>query len=225
MSIREVISTALGPALVACLFLAAGCNVSKNAWQAGIPGWKTSLHVTSVTPRDGYLDVLLERQGMQLRSFAPNSEVCRRVLQHDQPVTFVESGPSGGFRKGDQDCRAAGIGSLAAWRSRRGRATTSASPVPRAQASYRTVYSDSDVVLLRGRFPLANRIGFTSFDDAIAVVPNTEICQAPIESGVASMEFRDRGRQVLSLVSTNGLCPIVGLIRPTPAPAETAADG
>jgi len=210
------------PILALPALLLFACNVQKNAWQAGIPGWQTSLQVRSVTARDGYLDVSLEGHGMKLRSFTPDSEACRWVLQHDQQVSFVESGPDGGFRRGDESCRAAGIGTLAAWRARRPSATRG-SPVPRAQASFRKIYADDDVVLLRGRFPLANRIGFTSFDDAIALVPNLAICQAPVERGVASMEYRDRGKQVLSLVSTDGLCPIEGLMRPNPAPSEKAS--
>jgi hypothetical protein len=103
------------------------------------------------------------------------------------------------------------------------------SPVPRAQASFRTLYEDGDLVLLRGRFPLAFHVGWAGGDDSVAVVDNVARCRGPIESGVASMEYRPSGRNTLALVGSGGLCRIEGLILPldraapraTPEPNES----
>jgi len=86
--------------------------------------------------------------------------------------------------------------------------------VPRAQATFRTLYEDEDVVLLRGRFPLASRIGWSRGDDSVVVVGNVERCRGPVEKGVASMEYRQAGRNTLTLVGVGGLCRIEGLIQP-----------
>jgi len=203
--------------LVLFLFLAeGGCNTSKNLWQAGIPGWQTKLWVDDVDTRGDYLEVEVERQELELTSYTRNDEVCRSVLREGQPVTFVETGPRGGFLgENGETCPAVGIGSLAQWRARRDNPTKhTASPVPRAQAQFRTVYSDDDVVFLRGNFPLANLLGFVSLNDLIAVVEHDDRCRKAIEEGVASMEYRQKGPNVLALVSGNGLCPIQGLLQP-----------
>ena len=78
----------------------------------------------------------------------------------------------------------------------------------------RVVFEDEEVMLLRGRFLLASRIGWAGGRDSVAVVPNVSRCQLAAEGGVASMEFRPAGRNTLSLVSREGPCRIVGLIIP-----------
>jgi hypothetical protein len=90
--------------------------------------------------------------------------------------------------------------------------------VPRTQATFRTLYKDADVVLLRGRFPLASRIGWSGGQDTVVVVGNVERCRGPVERGVASMEYRPGSRNALALVGTTGLCRIDGLIQPLDGP-------
>ena len=57
----------------------------------------------------------------------------------------------------------------------------------------------------------------------MAVVPNSEVCRGPIESGVASMEYRVRGPQTLTLVGRNGLCVIRALVMPPAQGKPTSA--
>ena len=76
------------------------------------------------------------------------------------------------------------------------------------------VFEDEEVAFLRGNFPQVGRVGFAGMGDSIAVVPNEAICRRPIESTRATIEFFPAGRNVLSLMSAGGRCPIVGLIRP-----------
>jgi hypothetical protein len=75
------------------------------------------------------------------------------------------------------------------------------------------------VVLLRGRFPLASMISIPGGFDLVAFVPNTEACQAPIESGSAAMEFRDAGSVPFRLGARDTTCPIVGFAQPLRATA------
>jgi hypothetical protein len=42
------------------------------------------------------------------------------------------------------------------------------------------------------------------------------MCGTPVKTGVASMEYRGKGRRALSLVGSRGLCRIHGLILPLP---------
>ena len=70
--------------------------------------------------------------------------------------------------------------------------------------------------MLRGMFPLSGYVGFGGGEDLIAVVHDTEECKAPIESGVASIEYRGKGKRALSIVGKSGLCEIRGLIQPPP---------
>ena len=75
--------------------------------------------------------------------------------------------------------------SLAQWRDRLGRVEGKA--FPRGFARFEVIYRDEDVILLRGRFPLLNRIRMPNGFDAVAMVPNTAECAGPAEEGQASI--------------------------------------
>lgn len=202
---------------VAALLTALACNPTRAFQQAGIPGVKTPFSVVKLVERGGYLDATLQGGAGELRIFAPAHEVCQEVLAPEASLAFASEGPGGTLERDGWICRGVGRGSLAEWRARRARSESlDGTPVPREQAAYRVVYRDADVVFLRGRFPLAARIGWTEIGDTIAVVPDTAICREPIEAGVASLEYRPVGRNVLSLITSQGLCPIEGLIEPLP---------
>lgn len=208
---------ATGRVLVAAALAlaAAGCNVQKNLWSTGLPGLSTTLVVREVQPAAGYLEAQLAGQGWTLDTFTPADEVCASMLKPGADVDYVSNGPYGTLRSGDAICQAIGLGSLREWRDRRPSQTTVVM-IPRAQADYRVVFSDEKQVFLRGRFPLGSLLGFTGLDDAIAVVPNAAVCQRPIQSGVASMQYYQTGPQPLVLLSGDGECPILGLIQPQP---------
>lgn len=194
---------------------ATGCNPKLSGWQAGIPGWTTEMRVAHVTPRYRYLEATLEMEGLTLVTFVPRSETCAALLSVGAQIEYLDTNPGGTFRSEDHSCSATGIGSLAVWRSRLPRpANRGGSVIARAQADYRTVYEDSDVVFLQGRFPLARKLRWVGLDDLIAVVPKIPLCEAPLSRTSASMEYFPAGRDVLTLVSTRGQCPILGLITP-----------
>jgi hypothetical protein len=133
------------------------------------------------------------------------------------------------LRAGEAECQVYGVGNLRLWRDRRASsARDSTRTLPRSPASFRTLYRDDAVALLRGSFPQAARLGFRGFADLVAVVPIEPVCEKPISDGVASMEFRPSGQRALSLVGANGLCTIIGLVNPLPesqprqeAPSQT----
>jgi hypothetical protein len=204
------------PALLALGLLVgalSACNTQKAGFQMGAPGVGTDMAVSKLKQRAGYLDVTLAGNGWSLRTFLPANEVCTRVTRGEAAVRYLNSGPYGTVERDGERCEAAGMGSLHEWRDRQPR-SQSASIIPSGRAEFRTVYEDEEVVFLRGRFPQTGRVGFSGMGDSIAVVANSAVCQRPIESGRATIEFFPGGRNVLTLGSRDGRCPIEGLIRP-----------
>ncbi len=215
---RGAAETVLAIALAAT-FGVNGCNWRKTTWELGMGGFGMELLVAYVEERGPYLDAGLVGHGLDLRTFVPANDVCRAVLNTEEPVTYAERGVAGGFERAGYSCDAVGYGDpliRGARQPRRGELR--GSPVPRAQATFRTLYADDDVVLLRGRFPLTSRIGWSRGDDSVIVVENSARCRGPVEKGVASMEYRQAGRNTLALVGVGGLCRIDGLIQPLDGP-------
>jgi hypothetical protein len=214
-------------AFVAGSLVALACNPSKNAFQLGVPGSRVEMNVARATPRFGILDTELHGAGWTLHTYLPASARCQRVVAGETGVAYLSSGPYGTLLRGNERCAAIGIGSLREWRNRRPRsASGGAAVIPSAQASYRRVFEDEEVVFLRGNFPLASLLGFAGLGDTIAVVPRVAVCQRAIESTTSTLEFFHAGRNVLTLSSADGRCNILGLVRP-PAPADlgTEPDG
>jgi hypothetical protein len=130
----------------------------------------------------------------------------------------------GRFEREGQSCDSVGFGDPLIRRARQPRAgTLQGVPVPREQATYRILYEDADVVLLRGRFPLAFTIGWTGGGDTVAAVENVDRCRGPVEARVASMEYRPAGPNTLALIGDGGLCRIEGLIQPPGSAKENDA--
>jgi hypothetical protein len=224
---RATTGAALAIALAVALGIAGCSGWRKTTWELGMGGFGMELFVVHLDERGPYLDVGLAGHGLDLRSFAPASEVCRAVLRPEAVVDYVERGIAGRFEREGQSCDAVGYGEPLVRGARKPRAgNLQTSPIPRAQATFRTIHEDADVVLLRGRFPLASKIGWAGGEDSVVVVDNVARCRGPVEKGVASMEYRPAGRNTLALVGDKGLCRIEGLIRPldqaqrraTPAP-------
>jgi len=195
----------------AALVLCAGCGTSPGPLQQAFA--TPDRTVAQVAEIHGYLDTRLEDSRGSVRTFLPANPTCRSVAKLGSQVRFESAGAYGTLERNEERCVAAGIGSLAWWRNKRPRPNT-ASPVPSALATYRTTYRDESVVFLRGNFPLAGLLGFAALGDGIAVVPNTPICRRPIEQGSATLEYFFGGRNVLTLSSSDGRCPIQGLLRP-----------
>ena len=208
--------------LLVLAFALGACSAEKARFDSGLPGMKTGMVVAAVASRGPYLEAKLRMEGHDLEAYALPSDECRAVFQVSETLSHVASGPQGRYRRGDHQCDGLGVGNLEFWRDRSRR--TSQAGIPRAQASFRVLYSDGEVALLRGRFPLAGYLSFTGASDVVAVVPRSPECEGPIEKGVASMEYRGKGNRALTLVGSNGLCQIRGLIQPPPqaAPAKAA---
>ena len=225
---RDAGPTALVIALVAAFGMAGCSSWQKTTWELGMGGFGMELLVSHLDERGPYLDVGLSGHGLHLRSFVPATDVCRAVLRPEAAVKYVERGVGGRFEREEHSCDAVGFGDPLIRGARQPRAgSLRSAPVPRAQATFRTIYEDADVVLLRGRFPLAYSIGWAGGEDSVAVVQNVARCRGPVEKGVASMEYRPAGRNTLALVGDKGLCRVEGLILPVDQaqPGDASAPG
>jgi hypothetical protein len=157
------------------------------------------------------------RPGPALRFFFPREPICRGVLVPETDVEYLEGGQLGRVRSANGACDPVGIASLRAWRDRRPRPRQDRLRIPRSQAVFKPIYRDEQLVLVRGRFPLANRIGWVGGDETIAAIPRRPECANVLERGVASMEYRVVGEDPLRLIEDKGYCPIIGLIYPPPS--------
>jgi hypothetical protein len=203
--------------IVLALFgLGAGCaGWRKTAWEAGLGSFATDLSVVSVAPHGDYLEATLAGHGLSLTLFAPNDAACAGVLAPEATLNYVERGIAGRLEREGARCDAVGIGPPFTERAREPRRQSLRStPIPRAQASFRILHQDDELVLLRGRFPLAFHVGWAGGDDSVVAVPADPVCRAAAEDGVASMEYRPTGRSTLVLIGRDALCGIVGLMLP-----------
>ncbi|HSJ98290.1 MAG TPA: hypothetical protein VLC53_14535 [Myxococcota bacterium] len=168
-----------------------------------------------------YLRAQFRSGSSVLTFFAPAADDdCARLLRPEALVTYRKHGNFGRFEDGELRCDPVGVGSLAAWRDRRPRDTRDASIVPRAHASFREVERDGEVALVRGRFPLASRVGIPSGFDLIAMLPLEPACERPLARGSGALEFLAAGSEAFRIVGEGGPCPVLGFAIPPDAPAS-----
>ena len=81
---------------------------------------------------------------------------------------------------------------------------------PSSAARWEVVHRDDDVFLLRGRFELATRVGFSGTHDLVAMVANDDVCRPIAESGASSLVYRPSGSRAFTL----GRCPVLAFATP-----------
>ena len=200
--------------LAVALVLGCGGQGPRLEQPSGFSGASTAYQVTFVVPRGPYLDAVLEREGSSLRLFFPADDVCRRVVRVEATLEYKATSVPGTVRNAQEECEAVGIGSLRFWRDRRPR--QSRQVIPRGNAEFRKVYQDSELTLVRGRFPYANQVGWAGGWDTLAALPRNAACDALVARGSASIEFRHAGPEAFRLVTGQGRCTIEGFLRPLP---------
>jgi hypothetical protein len=202
----------MGLALLVILGCAKTKEVGKEAFWELSPVASRGVSVVQVETQGPYLLADLEGLGSERRFIAPATEVCARVLAPDAAVTYSKHGTFGHFTREGEECDPVGIGSLAAWRDDRPRAR--GRPLPRETARFALFHRGENVVMVRGRFPFTGRVGISAGYDLVALLPNSEVCQRPIERGEAAIEFRDAGDEPFRLIGSDGTCPIHGFAAP-----------
>jgi hypothetical protein len=185
------------PALILgfVLALVGGCATSKESF------------VAQVAPRGSYLDASFAASSGVWRFLFPASAECAAVLKPEAPVIYNPGGIWGRFHGPDGAvCEPAGIGNLERWR----RSRVEGEGRPSSPARWEIAHRDKEVLLLRGRFALASRVGLAGTFDIVAMVANDDTCRAVAESGAATLVFRQSGRPAFLL----GQCPVLAFARP-----------
>jgi hypothetical protein len=215
-------------AIVCALLALSACSGAKNAGryaeQRLNPFAATRVALLSVDRLGPFLVVEFRNRGNVLTFYAPaDDEACIQLLRPEASVTYRKHGNFGRFEDGDLRCDPVGVGSLAAWRDRRPRDRRSGSIIPRASVQFREIGREDDVALVRGRFPLASRVGVPSGFDLIAFLPlDVPACERPLARGVGSMEFVPTGRQAIRIVGEGAPCPVLGFAMPPGAAAPAS---
>ena len=209
-------TTVLALALLAVL-AGAGCRTQSGEPRVRnlprVPFSSTEVQVQTVHTRSAFIDATFAGRGFSGRLFFRREQDCGRIIVEGKALSYQRTGPWGRISGDGVSCEPVGIGTLAIFRDMKPR-QRSGRGLPRAPAEFREVWRDQEVVILRGRFTMAGRIGWTRPDDTLAVVGNSEPCSQPIEAGRAQLEFRTNGPDALRLISTLGNCPLEGLIIP-----------
>jgi hypothetical protein len=199
--------------------LALGCQGARDAGETAAfrlnPFGATEVGVVSREARGPYLLVHVRGRQLDLRFAVPATAECGRVLEPDRTVRYEKSGSFGRFVRDGDGCDAVGSLSLAAWRDRQPRGRTPAGALlPRSSARYTVVQRYEDLILLRGRFALASRVGVPAAHDLVAVVGTSPPCQAAAARGEASLEFRPAGPVPFRLLAGGERCPVEGFAKP-----------
>jgi hypothetical protein len=212
------------PALtLVALSFAASCQTARDvasdtAYELN-PLGSTELAVQSVSVVGPYLVADLVGRQERLRVMAETVGACAYLLRPEVRVGYARSGNFGRVFAGEESCSLAGIASLEAWRDRQPRGRTT-EVVPRASARFERVHEDERWLLVRGRFPLAGRIGIPAGFDLVALLPNDDACRDVATRGEATLEYRIAGRDPYRMLASGRACAIAGFAMPlrTPAP-------
>jgi hypothetical protein len=201
--------------LAAAFLWLAGCETAQRAaWQTNLPGSSAPFHVESVRQRVGYLDTVLTSGNLRRRIFAPgDDEHCKRMLVEGRTVQWARTEPFGPLSDGESRCPVVGLGDLEAWRNARGRASQTTNPVQSSRTRYTIVHRDEEYLYAQGGFSIVGLLGWRpGTDQAIALLPRSEVCAAADRSGFASVDFRIAGSPAFAVVTNRGLCPIAGIL-------------
>ncbi len=205
------------------LGVAAGCDATRRTARSVEQGLNpfaaSEVSILRLDRHGPYLVAEFRSGRALLTMLAPASdETCARMLRPEASLVYRKHGNFGRFEHDGDHCDPVGVGSLAAWRDRQPRGASGGGLIPRRTARFREIGRDESVVLVRGRFPLAGRVGVPNGQDVVALLPNEPVCARSIETGTASLEFFPTGRQALRLVGERASCPVLALALPLDSP-------
>jgi hypothetical protein len=178
------------------------------------PPPRDRVQISAVAELGPYLDATLTGEASRHRFFFPASSDCRKVVVEGGEARYGIVGPFGLLRDEEGTyCEPVGVASLATWRDALPR-RRSLYLVPRVQAAFRPIHEGSQLLLVRGRFPLALEIRWPEPMDSVAVLPDVAACRALLREPSATMEFHAKGADVFVLVGTEGRCSVLGFAIP-----------
>jgi len=206
---KRVAGLLAGGALALC-----ACAGPELLSELGLPSQPSGAMLEELTQHGAYLAATLQLDdGQRLRFLFPADDTCRSVLRVPGRVDYVRVGKVGEVVRGASHCQANGIASLEAWRDRTARPLAAALPAG-GESRFAVFYVDERVMLLRGSFPQAARIGWRPSKDAVAMVPASQPCAEVANEGAAVMKFHGAGFPAFSLSGSRSHCAILALAEP-----------
>jgi hypothetical protein len=198
---------------VAALLAAGGCAGSDLLSELGLPTDRETAAVEEYAEHGGYLAATLAGTTFRLRFLFPASDECQRVLRYPGRIEYIRVGRIGEVARGASHCEARGIASLEAWRDRSTRVVAETLPAGN-DARFTPIFIDPAMILARGRFPQAVRIGWTSNRDIVAMLPRNPACDEVARLGQAVMKFHATGSPAFTLSTPDAHCAVIGLADP-----------
>jgi hypothetical protein len=195
--------------------LALACATAPPAGELERPPQARSLvRISEVATVGPYLNATLSGQRFSLRFFFPQSEHCLALIRSGAEQRYLRIGSLGSVV--DQEkrrCEPIGVASLREWRDYLPRRRP-AHLTPRVQVEFHTLFEGEELVLVRGRFPLALEIRWAAAMDTVAMLPADPSCDEARQRGTATMEYHADGPEPFLLVGDEGSCPILGFAAP-----------
>ena len=181
------------------------------------PQARSLVRLSEVAAIGPYLDATLSNQRFSLRFFFPRSEDCLALIRSGAERRYLPIGSLGSVVDEEKRrCEAIGVASLREWRDDQPR-RRAPHLTPRVQVAFRTIFEGEDLVLVRGRFPLALEIHWPAAMDTVVMLPAGPVCDEARQRGKATMEYHATGPEPFLLVGEEGSCPILGFAGPLEA--------
>ena len=178
---------------------------------------RSLVRVSDVATVGPYLGATLSNPRFSLRFFFPRRGDCLALIRSGVEVRYLRIGSLGSVVDEEKRrCEPIGVASLREWRDyqprRRAQHFT-----PRVQVEFRTIFEGEDLVLVRGRFPLALEIRWPAAMDTVVMLPADPLCDEVRQGGKATMEYHATGPEPFLLVEEEESCPILGFAGPLEA--------
>jgi hypothetical protein len=169
--------------------------------------------VHDVERHGGYISAAISSGGETLGFYFEPTPDCEAMLQESAELFYRKFGHLGTLRQEERECVPVGINRIRAW-TRRFPTPRNLPILPSLPATFREIHSDSDLVLVRGNFPLSRLVYFAGGRDAVAFLPNIPVCQPHIEQGAGFMQYKRVTQEIIWLGAAAERCQILGLARP-----------
>jgi hypothetical protein len=175
---------------------------------------RSLVRISEVLTVGPYLDATLSNQRFSLRFLFPGHGDCLAMIRSEAKLRYLHIGSLGSVVDEEKRrCEPIGVASLGDWRDQQPRRRPP-HRTPRVQVAFRTIFEGENLMLVRGRFPLALEIRWPAAMDTVAMLPAGPVCDELRQRGKSTMEYHATGPEPFLLVGERGSCPILGFAAP-----------
>jgi hypothetical protein len=185
------------------------------------PGRQGMWVVSQVQEHGPYRAATLGNGREVLRFYFLPRGACAELIRPEAELRYVSRGRLGRFERGEDVCEPVGVDSLEAWARRFPRPEVLTN-LPRATTHFRVIHRDASLVLVRGRFPLAELIQWPGAEDCVAFLPAEPACRVYVDQGSGTMYYDRNSREILWMGTRDqgGRCPFLGFALVPPEGGE-----